>query len=47
MARFAYYDRLSEASKRTYRKSDAIARVEVPGLEALRPQALAVEAALA
>ena len=47
MARFAYYDRLSESSKRTYRKSDAIARIDVPGLEALRPAALALEPALA
>ena len=47
MARFAYYDRLSDASKRTYRKSDAITRVEVPNLDALRPAALSLEPALA
>ena len=41
MARFAYYDRLPEASKRIYRRSDAIARFEVPDVAALRPLALA------
>ena len=46
MPRFAYYDRLSTQSKRTYRKSDSILRVEVPDLEALRPFALAVAPAL-
>ena len=46
MGRFAYYDRLSSASQRTYRKSDAILRVEVPGLEELRVHALALEPAL-
>ena len=33
--RFAYYDRLGAQSKRTYRTSDGIRRVEVPGVEAL------------
>jgi hypothetical protein len=47
VARFAYYDRLSESAKRTYRKSDAIARIEVPGVDELRPHALALEPALA
>jgi hypothetical protein len=47
VARFAYYDRLPEASKRIYRRSDAIARLEVPDVTALRPLALAVEPALA
>jgi hypothetical protein len=47
VARFAYYDRLSSASQRTYRKSDAILRVDVPGLEELRVHALALEPALA
>ena len=44
--RFAYYESLSAASKRTYRKSDAIERVEVPGIEALVPAAKAVQPAL-
>ena len=47
MARFAYYDRLPEASKRIYRRSDAIARFEVPDVAALQPLALAVGPALA
>jgi len=46
VGRFAYYDRLSSASQRTYRKSDAILRIEVPGLEELRVHALALEPAL-
>ena len=45
--RFAYYDRLSADSKRTYRKSDAILHVAVPGIGELRPLARAVEPALA
>ena len=45
--RFAYYDRLSAASKKTYRASDAIERVELPDVAALRPLALAIEPALA
>jgi len=40
--RFAYYDKLGTASKRTYRKSDAITRVEVPGIAALQPLARAI-----
>jgi hypothetical protein len=47
MARFAYYERLSEASKRTYRKSDAIDRIEVPDVASLRPLAQEIEPALA
>jgi hypothetical protein len=47
VARFAYYDRLSAASKRTYRRSDAIERVELPDPAALRPLAAAIEPALA
>ena len=47
MARFAYYGRLSAESKRTYRKSDSIDRVAVPGVEALQPLARAIEPALA
>jgi hypothetical protein len=44
--RFAYYDRLSAESKRTYRKSDAIRRVELPDAESLRPLAPAIRQAL-
>ena len=44
--RFAYYETLSAVSKRTYRRSDAITRVEIPGVEALRPVALALRAPL-
>ncbi len=44
---FAYYDKLSAARKRTYRKSDAIRRVEIPDIGALMPLARAVEPALA
>ena len=47
MARFAYYDALPADSKRTYRKSDALLRVVVPGVAALIPLARAVEPALA
>jgi hypothetical protein len=47
MARFAYYDRLTADSKRTYRKSDAIERVEVPEVASLVPLAAAIEPALA
>ncbi len=47
MARFAYYDRLSAASKRTYRRSDEIERIELPDVAALRPLAAAIEPALA
>jgi hypothetical protein len=34
---FAYYDRLNKTQKATYRKSDAIATVPLPDIEALRP----------
>ena len=43
---FAYYDRLGAASRKTYRKSDAILRVEVPDASALTPLAQAIGAAL-
>ena len=43
---FAYFDRLSAASKRTYRKSDGIARVELPEVARLVPLAAAVAAPL-
>ena len=35
--RFAYYDNLSADSKRTYRKSDGIRRVELPDVASLKP----------
>jgi hypothetical protein len=44
---FSYYDRLSAARKRTYRKSDDIRRIEVPDMAALRPHAAAIERPLA
>jgi len=44
---FAYYDKLSAARKRTYRASDAIRRIEVPGVASLVPLARAIEPALA
>lgn len=43
---FGYYDRLSAASKRTYRKSDEILRIELPEVRALMPLAAAVGSAL-
>ena len=43
---FAYFDRLSAASKRTYRKSDGISRVELPDVARLLPLAAAVAAPL-
>jgi len=39
MAPFAYFDRLSAASKRTYLSSDRIARVELPDVARLMPLA--------
>jgi hypothetical protein len=45
--RFAYYDSLGAASRRTYRKSDSIARIEVPRLAELLALASAIEPALA
>jgi hypothetical protein len=44
---YAYYDRLSPARQRTYRRSDAIASVELPDPAALVPLARAIEPALA
>ncbi len=44
--RFAYYERLSPEDRRTYRSSDAIRRVEVPGIERLAPLARAIGPAL-
>ena len=44
--RFAYYDRLPADSKKTYRKSDAIRRVELPDAAALLALPPAIRAAL-
>lgn len=43
---FAYYENLDERSRRTYRKSDRIRRVDLPDPAALLPRAPAVGAAL-
>jgi hypothetical protein len=43
---FAYYDRLSPARQRTYRTSDAIERVDLPDVAALRGLVHTIEAAL-
>ena len=43
---FAYYDRLNPARQRIYRKSDAIERVDLPDVAALRGLVHAIEAAL-
>jgi len=45
--RFAYYDNLGTESRRTYRKSDRIVRVELPDAAALEERARAIDAALA
>jgi hypothetical protein len=45
--RFAYYDSLDAGSRRTYRKSDRILRVELPDAAALEPLARAIDTALA
>ena len=45
--RFAYYDSLTAGSQRTYRKSDSIARIEVPRVVELEQLARAIEPALA
>jgi hypothetical protein len=44
--RFAFYDRLPADSKRTYRKSDAIRRIDLPEGAAMVPLARAIETAL-
>jgi len=44
---FAYFARLSAADKRTYRASDAITSVLLPGVEDLRPSVAELESALA
>src|SRR6185437_13983508 len=41
--RFSYYDRLSATSKRTYRRSDEIRRVELADAAALMPLARVLE----
>ena len=46
LPRFAYYDSLSAASKRTYRKSDAIVRVQLPRAAELTAFAEAIRPAL-
>jgi len=43
---FAYFDRLSPARKRIYRQSDAIARVPLPDVPALRGLVPPIEATL-
>ena len=43
---FSYYDRLSAESKRTYRKSDRIARIVLPRVAELVPLAAAIAAPL-
>jgi hypothetical protein len=43
---FAYYDRLTPARQRIYRRSDAILRVDLPDAAALVPLARAIERAL-
>ena len=47
MTRFAYYDNLDADQKRTYRKSDAIRRVEIPGVASLVPLARSLDPILA
>jgi hypothetical protein len=44
---FAYYQRLTAAQKRIYRKSDALTSIELPGAAELRPLAGELAAALA
>jgi len=47
MGRFAYYQNLDADRKRTYRKSDAIRRVEIPDVAALVPLARSIDPILA
>lgn len=44
---FSYYDKLSAARQRVYRRSDAIRRIEVPEVGALVPLAAAIAEPLA
>jgi hypothetical protein len=43
---FAYFDKLSAARQRVYRRSDAITRIEIPDVAALGPLARVIEPAL-
>lgn len=43
---FAYYSRLSRRDQAIYRRSDAVSALPIPGVEALRPAADALRAAL-
>ena len=43
---FAYYARLSRREQATYRRSDAVTSIRVPGVQALRPTVEALRAAL-
>jgi hypothetical protein len=45
--RFAYYDSLSTESRRTYRKSERILRVELPSAAQMEPLARAIDTGLA
>jgi hypothetical protein len=45
--RFSYYRRLSAADQRTYRKSDAVTKVELTGVPAMRSLTEALRGALA
>jgi hypothetical protein len=47
VARFAYYDNLDADQKRTYRRSDALRRVEIPDVTSLVPLAKSLEPILA
>ena len=44
--RYSYYQRLSEADRRTYRKSDAVTTLELPDIAALHPLVARLRAAL-
>lgn len=44
---FPYYDRLTPARQRIYRKSDAIERIDIANIHSMQPQATQIERALA
>jgi hypothetical protein len=44
--RFSYYDRLTAKEKVTYRKSDAVSTIALPGAESLLPLVAELESAL-
>jgi hypothetical protein len=44
--RFGYYERLTRAQQRVYRRSDEITRVTLPGARELHPRVAALDAAL-